>query len=59
MMIFLLTRDALIISFANCLTSVFSGFVIFSYIGYLAKQTGQTVESVVQAGKEIRINKNT
>ena len=35
------------------MTSVFSGFVIFSYIGYLAKQTGQTVESVVQAGIEL------
>lgn len=43
--------DAALLSISNCLTSVFSGFVIFSYIGYLAKQTGQSVENVVQAGQ--------
>jgi solute carrier family 6 (neurotransmitter transporter, glycine) member 5/9 len=43
--------DAALLSISNCLTSIFSGFVIFSYIGYLAKQTGQSVDNVVQAGQ--------
>ena len=43
-------RDALLVSFINCGTSVFAGFVIFSVIGFMAKQTCQDVENVVDAG---------
>ena len=32
------------------MTSVFAGFVIFAFMGYLAHETGQTIDQVVQAG---------
>lgn len=44
-------RDALIIPMANCITSFFAGFVIFAYMGYLSKLTGQEMSDVVQAGQ--------
>ena len=44
-------RDTLIVAIGNCLTSFFAGFVIFSFLGFLAKETGQTVEDVVQSGQ--------
>ncbi len=44
-------RDAVIVSLGNCGTSIFAGFVVFAYIGYLSKITGQQIENVVQAGQ--------
>lgn len=44
-------RDSLLISFGNCLTSFFAGFVIFSFIGFLANKLGQDVNEVADAGK--------
>jgi solute carrier family 6 amino acid transporter-like protein 5/7/9/14 len=44
-------RNALTISIANILTSIFAGFVIFAYMGYLSYMTGQDVENVVSEGK--------
>ena len=38
-------------SIGNCLTSVFAGFVIFSFLGYLADQEETTVDGVVDSGK--------
>ena len=35
----------------NCLTSFFAGFVIFAYMGYLSKVTGQDIGNIVQAGQ--------
>ena len=46
----LVVRDALIISCVNSGTSLFSGFVIFSVIGYMAKSQGKSVEDVAQSG---------
>lgn len=44
-------RNTFIITTANVLTSIFAGFVIFAYLGYLAYITGQNVSDVVSEGK--------
>ena len=43
--------NSAIIASANCGTSLFAGFVVFSIIGYLANQEDKEVDDVVQAGK--------
>ena len=37
-------------SILSCLTSIFCGFVIFPYIGFLAVKTGESIESLIQSG---------
>jgi solute carrier family 6 amino acid transporter-like protein 5/7/9/14 len=46
-------RYTLVITISNVLTSIFAGFVIFAYLGYLAYITGQQVQNVVSEGKEL------
>lgn len=48
---FLFCRDALIISCVNSGTSMFSGFVIFSVIGFMADQQNKPVSEVAASGK--------
>ncbi|OAF70941.1 hypothetical protein A3Q56_01280 [Intoshia linei] len=43
-------RDAIFVSIANCLTSFFAGFVIFSYLGNLAFKKGVSVDNIVDSG---------
>jgi NSS family neurotransmitter:Na+ symporter len=44
------TNNAFITSFANCGTSFFAGFAIFSTLGYLAYATGVDVSEVARTG---------
>ncbi|KAK2151064.1 hypothetical protein LSH36_377g03025 [Paralvinella palmiformis] len=43
-------RDSLIVSIGNCLTSFFAGFVIFSFLGFLAYSMDTTVDKVAESG---------
>jgi len=43
-------RDTLIVSIGNCLTSFFAGFVIFSFLGFLAHELDTTVDNVAESG---------
>jgi NSS family neurotransmitter:Na+ symporter len=45
-----INTNAWVVSFANCVTSFFAGFAVFSILGYLAFTTNQPVEKVVGAG---------
>lgn len=39
-------RDALLTSTINCLTSFLAGFVIFSVLGYMAREQNKSIEEV-------------
>ena len=43
-------RDALIIPFINCGTSIYAGFVIFAVLGYMANEKGVSVADVATEG---------
>lgn len=44
-------RDALIVTFTNCFTSILAGFVIFSAIGYMAHIHNLPVDNIATDGK--------
>ncbi|XP_018497703.1 sodium-dependent serotonin transporter [Galendromus occidentalis] len=43
-------RDALLTSFINCATSFVAGLVIFSFLGYMAKNLDRDISSVATSG---------
>uniref|UniRef100_A0A7N6C1E5 Transporter n=1 Tax=Anabas testudineus TaxID=64144 RepID=A0A7N6C1E5_ANATE len=43
-------RDAILTSTVNCITSFFSGFAIFSVLGYMAYKQGVKIEDVATEG---------
>ncbi|XP_048250521.1 sodium- and chloride-dependent glycine transporter 1-like [Haliotis rufescens] len=43
-------RDALVIPVVNCLTSLFAGFIIFVFLGYMANQSNPPISAVVKEG---------
>ncbi|KAG1663867.1 Sodium- and chloride-dependent glycine transporter 2 [Nymphon striatum] len=46
-------RDAVIIATANCATSVFAGFVIFSILGFMAHTQEVPVDAVVKSSQAL------
>ena len=43
-------RDAFLVVMINSLTSIFSGFIIFSVLGFMAAKTGKDINDLVQEG---------
>ena len=44
------SRDCLVTSAVNSLTSFFSGFVIFTYLGYMAEYQDKDIQDVAEQG---------
>lgn len=43
-------RDAVFIGLANCATSFFAGFVVFSFVGFMAYELDTDVKQVAATG---------
>ena len=46
-------RDALLIAICNALTSIFSGFVVFGFLGFMSIKKGIPIEEVVDSGPSL------
>ncbi|XP_064607886.1 sodium-dependent proline transporter-like [Liolophura sinensis] len=45
-----IVRDTFIVTIGNCATSVFAGFVVFSFLGYMSNELGIPVSEVAKSG---------
>ena len=43
-------RDAVIVACSNCVTSLFAGFVVFSFVGFMAYELDKDISEVVEKG---------
>lgn len=48
-----LLRDAFVLAFINSGTSFFSGFVVFSILGFMASEQGVDISKVAESGKSL------
>ncbi|RVE46344.1 hypothetical protein evm_008967 [Chilo suppressalis] len=48
-------RDCLVTTLVNCFTSFFSGFVIFTYLGFMSHKQGVPISSVATEGMYCRV----
>lgn len=46
-------RDCLITSAVNSFTSLYSGIVIFTYLGYMAHSQGRKIDNVADQGRPL------
>lgn len=53
--VFSFSRDALLTSTVNCITSFISGFAIFSVLGYMADKHGVNIKDVATEGKNFSL----
>lgn len=44
-------RDCIVTTAVNCFTSFFSGFVIFTYLGFMSHKQGVHISTVATEGK--------
>ena len=49
-------RDSIIVSLGDCLTSIFGGIVIFSFIGYMAHVLQAPIDSVATQGNFVIVS---
>lgn len=49
-----LFRDAFVLAFINSGTSFFSGFVVFSILGFMASEQGVDISKVAESGKSLQ-----
>lgn len=50
---FCLLRDCIVTTAVNSFTSFFSGFVIFTYLGFMSHKQGVPISAVATEGKRI------
>jgi hypothetical protein len=51
--VFFENRDTVIVCFADAFTAIFGGFVVFSVLGFLSKETGTSLDKLPFAGTNI------